>query len=329
MSIAAPRRRTPGAHPLRRAYARSRTPLLAVAVLAWVVAGLAGLWRYVENYSIYRGFPPPVTPHGIAKGSVQTVHFWSRALHARRDMIVYLPPGYAAAAARGHRYPVLYILHGHPGRPSNIFEAGSLAPEANILIGRGRMQPMIIVAPSGRNHGTSVTDEWANGAAGPYESMLLDAVHATDARYATIADRGHRVIAGLSEGGYGAANIALRHVRMFGGFESWSGYFAQTPTGTFAGASAATLYANSPQRYVGALAPQIRRLKEHAYIYVGARDHRDLVRARAFESALAAAGVQAGSGVFPGGHDWGLWRAQLPHMLRVASAWMPTRGSAP
>jgi hypothetical protein len=33
-------------------------------------------------------------------------------------------------------------------------------------------------------------------------------------------------------------------------------------------------------------------------------------------------------GFFPGGHDWGLWRRQTPHMLRVASRWFSTRATA-
>jgi hypothetical protein len=36
-------------------------------------------------------------------------------------------------------------------------------------------------------------------------------------------------------------------------------------------------------------------------------------------------------GFFPGGHDWGLWRGQLPRMLVAASNWFatpPQRGAA-
>jgi hypothetical protein len=50
-------------------------------------------------------------------------------------------------------------------------------------------------------------------------------------------------------------------------FESWSGYFTQTPTGVFGGATPALLDANSPAAYVRALAPRIRRLGLCAWLY--------------------------------------------------------------
>ena len=62
-----------------------------------------------------------------------------------------------------------------------------------------------------------------------------------------------RGIAGLSMGGYGAVNIALRNLNLFSVVESWSGYFTQTPTGPFAGATPAALRANSPAAYVHTL----------------------------------------------------------------------------
>jgi len=293
----------------------------AIVGVVWLALGLAGLGVYLNHYWLYRGFPPPHTPSGVARGTVHDMHLWSPALDEERAAMVYLPPGYDAAAARGVRFPVLYLLHGHPGRPVDIFRAGSLAPFANVLIAEHRIRPMIIVAPWGRAHQRSESDEWANGRYGDYEGFLLDVVRATDRRYATVASRAGRVIGGLSEGAYGAANIALRHLGLFKGFQSWSGYFRETPTGAFAGASPAKVEANSPAAYLPAMAPRIRRSGIDAYIYVGSADHHGLPLARQFEGELAAAGAHVRSGVFPGGHDWGLWRAQLPHMLEVASGW--------
>jgi len=43
-----------------------------------------------------------------------------------------------------------------------------------------------------------------------------------------------------------------------------------------------------------------------------------------------AAGADVDYGFFPGGHDWGLWRAQTPRMLIAASRWFsrPPRARA-
>ena len=46
------------------------------------------------------------------------------------------------------------------------------------------------------------------------------------------------MIAGLSAGGFGAIDIALRHPELFGAAESWSGYFMPFHDGPFKGADA-------------------------------------------------------------------------------------------
>ena len=40
-----------------------------------------------------------------------------------------------------------------------------------------------------------------------------------------------------------------------------------------------------------------------------------------FAAQLHAAGAAVNVGFFPGGHDWGLFRAQAPRMLIAASRW--------
>ena len=58
------------------------------------------------------------------------------------------------------------------------------------------------------------------------------------------------MIGGFSAGAYGAINIALHHLPVFGSVEVWSGYFTQTRTGVFAHASRRALRDNSPLDYV-------------------------------------------------------------------------------
>src|SRR5437899_10645521 len=95
---------------------RGARALLALLLVAWLGAGIAGLTVYVHRDWLYRGFPPPVTPAGIPRGTVREVHFYSQALAQKRKYLIYLPPGYAAQAAAGRRFPVMYLLHAPPGR---------------------------------------------------------------------------------------------------------------------------------------------------------------------------------------------------------------------
>jgi hypothetical protein len=150
---------------------------------------------------------------------------------------------------------------------------------------------------------------------------VLDVVHDVDRRFATLADRRHRGLAGVSEGAYAAVNIALHHLGTFSVAESWSGYFTQTPTGPFAGASLAALRANSPAAYVASERAALHRLGLRAWLLQGRIDWRSPQALRDFATALHAAGADVRYGFFPGGHDWGLWRAQTPRMLIAASHW--------
>jgi enterochelin esterase-like enzyme len=257
----------------------------------------------------------------VAPARVATFSFYSPALGRDGTALVYLPPGYAHAAATGQRFGVMYLLHGAPGDATNMFGDGRAGIDATALIDAHRIRPMILVAPYGR-YGSRNETEWANGRAGAYESFVSDVVRATDRTFATIPDRAHRVIAGDSEGAYGAINITLHHLRMFGGFQSWSGYFTEQPTGTFAGASPVTIADNSPLYYISHVAPEVRRLGLHAFLYVGARNFSSQIDMPQFTAELRASGAHVVSTLYTGGHTWGLWHRQMPHMLTVASQWM-------
>lgn len=297
-----------------------RTIAVVVAAIAWIAAGAFGLSRYIANYQRYRGFPPPAQTVGIPAGRLVNVRIHSSALGATTTAVVYEPPGYAAAARAGRRYPALYLLHAPPGSPTGYLTIGALAVRMDDAISAHQIRPFLVVIPNGHTSRYGNDTEWANAAAGRYESFVLDVVHAIDHRYATVRSRGDRAIAGLSEGGYGAANVALHHLGTFGTFESWSGYFMQTPTQSFAGASAASLRANSPRAYVSALAPQLRRNPTWAFLYRGTRDR---ITSRAdtqqFAAGFAAAGGHVQTAEYAGSHNWWLWRSHLPAMLRFAS----------
>jgi S-formylglutathione hydrolase FrmB len=293
--------------------------------LAWIIVGLAGAYVYGHRYSLYRGFPAPVTPAGVARGSVKDVHFFSAALHGRHRYLIYLPPHYRREAARGRRFPVLYLLHGDPGTPQVYIRAGALEVQENVLLAQRRIRPMIVVMPWGHGgtFGGSGT-EWANAQAGSYEDFVLDVMRNVDRHFATVRSRQARGIAGLSEGGFGALNITLHHLAQFSVAESWSGYFNEQRSGPFSREPDNIIRANSPMKYVSVVAPQIRRLGYRAWLYQGQLDSNSPAHIRQMSDLLHAAGAEVHYGFFPGGHDWGLWRAQLPRMLIAASNWFAT-----
>lgn len=292
---------------------------MAIApTVVWLALGVYGVMSYVHQYYTYRGFPPPRDPPGITRGRLENVGFFSPALGRERRYLIYLPPGYDAAARAGRRFPVLYLLHGSPGWPKLFWDAGRLGVDLDQLVASGRVRPFLVVAPGGGDGSLTGDTEWANTPRGRYEDLVIDTVRAVERRWPTIRSRRFRVLGGDSEGGYAAVNVALHHPNLFGAVESWSGYFVQHSVGPFGAASRAMLRANSPADYVSALAPQLRRDPLRAFLYVGRGDP-GLADVSRFAIALRRAGAHVEFAAFPGKHSWRLWRAQVPRMLRFAS----------
>ncbi len=299
---------------MRGLWARLSVLLLALAVL---FTGLDGAYGYWESYYQHRGFNPVHLVAGAHPGRRLWVHFYSPALHRHFDYLAYLPPGYDPVH---HRYPVYYMLHGSPGRPQVYTGIASVPTRMDNLISRHRMAPMILIFPDGRINGSTYSDtEWANTRAGRYESYVLDVVRDTDQRFATLAQRGARVIAGFSAGAYGAMNLALRHPDVFGNLQSWSGYYRQSRTGVFAHATSAQLAANSPLEEALRPSRLLRANPLRAFLFVGRDDNASPLE-KPMAGALARAGSRATYALYKGGHDWQLWHAHVNQMLVLASS---------
>ena len=151
--------------------------------------------------------------------------FRSRFLDRARDVVVYLPPSYAADHAR--RYPVLYM---HDGQnlfdPETSYVRGQhwrLGEMADMLIAEGRVQPLIIVGVNhtgpGRLHEyTPTKDPRLGGGLGKaYGRLLVEELKPfIDARYRTRPGRDHTGLGGSSLGGLSTMYLGLRHSDVFG-----------------------------------------------------------------------------------------------------------------
>ncbi|HYZ28790.1 MAG TPA: alpha/beta hydrolase-fold protein [Thermoleophilaceae bacterium] len=290
-----------------------RRVMVAALALAVFVTGSYGTWSYARNYYLYRGFPVVHDAPGIARGREVRMRIWSNALHSEREVLVYLPPHYFRGAREGRRYPVLYLLQASVMQPTNYLKVGGLGPRIDSLVDAHRIPPYISVMPAGngRDH------EWANAAAGNFDGYVMDVVHAVDKRFSTVPNRTGRIVAGLSEGGYGAINVGLHHLRTFSGIESWSGYYVQPGGYPFVGAYKARIAANSPALYVPGLSGRLHRLPLRAFMYMGSGERWPSVPDMlAFATRLRAAGARiVDTAIYPGKHNWKLWRPHIPHML--------------
>ena len=109
-----------------------------------------------------------------------------------------------------HRYPVLYLLHGHTGHHRSWLDYAGLPKDTAT-----RLQAIVVLADGGNGmymnwHGAIGTrpNRWE-------DAIVVDLITDVDSRWRTRAERGGRAIGGLSMGGYGAIAIALRHPGIF------------------------------------------------------------------------------------------------------------------
>ena len=306
---------------------RGRHPadwLTAAAVLVvFLAVGLLGVYRYADNFWLYRGYAPPKDPAYVTvQGRQETIAVRSPAIGGRnQDVVVYLPPGYDASRAR--RYPVLYLLHGFPGRPLAFLETVRMGVWVDALMAKHRIGGVILVMPFGST-GTFEDKEWANGVhrGQAWETFVArDVVNAIDARYRTIRSGSARAIGGLSEGGYGALNIAFHHPREFRVVESWSGYMRADNIPAIFGGRPKLLAYNSPARYLPRVAPALRRNGTYVWFYTGTNDS---LRGQneAFAAELARYRIPHRFFVDPGGHTWRIWRGNARAALLAAAARM-------
>jgi S-formylglutathione hydrolase FrmB len=217
---------------------------------------------------------------------------------AKRASVVYLPPGYTPA----RRYPVVFLLHGMPGGPLGFVNALCLADVADTL---GR--PFVAVAPvAGPN--VAYRGEWA----GPWEDYVVrDVVPWATANLSA----GPRTIAGISAGGYGAVDIALRHPGVFETVESWGGYFTPFADGPLTGASRQQLQAHDPELLVRRKARAFRRVR---FFLSSGPTHADVLQSdtKRFGAELTRLGIR--HVVWLLHRSKADWRAQLTQGLRYA-----------
>jgi S-formylglutathione hydrolase FrmB len=188
------------------------------------------------------------------------------------------------------------------------------------LVAKHAAQPLILVMPFGST-GTFTDKEWANGVGsgeGWATFVARDLVQAIDARYRTLAAPGARAIAGLSEGGYGAINIALHNPGEFRVVESWSGYEKAARNHSIFGRDLRGVGTNTPLETLANVGPDLRRAGTYVWFYSGATDplHR---QNEAFDALLRRDRVPHRYFEVSGGHNWALWRANAARSYLVAA----------
>jgi S-formylglutathione hydrolase FrmB len=122
---------------------------------------------------------------------------------------VYLPADYESSQ---RTYPVVYLLHGYTDDHTGWLQFGEINRFADKAIHEGTIPPMIIVMPNGDS------SWYINSYDGKenYEDFFIKEFMPTiEKTYRIKAEKRYRGIAGLSMGGFGTLNYALKYPDLF------------------------------------------------------------------------------------------------------------------
>ena len=141
----------------------------------------------------------------------------------RTTVRVLLPAGHTTST---RRYPVVLLLHGI-GDSARAWTTNSDGWPVSLEAFTEDKDVIVVMPDAGQNATAGWYSDWYNnGAFGPpaWETYhLVQLLELVDRTFPTRTDRGGRVVAGLSMGGFGAMSYAARHPDLFAGAFSFSG----------------------------------------------------------------------------------------------------------
>lgn len=215
----------------RRWYTRTLVAVLAlVAVGANVLAGVNAYYGYYLTLGQAIGLPGRdgaslaqldrhrVPPTGIVVGIDIP---GSRSRFAARPAQLYLPPAWFTRPRP--RLPVVVLLHGSPGAPTDWIDGGMAEQTLDSWAATHHGRTPIVVMPDVNGSLTGDT-ECVDSPAGNAETYLAhDLPNFVHSRFFTLTPGRSWAIAGLSEGGQCALTLALRHPDVYGAFGDFGG----------------------------------------------------------------------------------------------------------
>jgi len=249
-----------------------------------------------------------------------------------RAVYVYLPPQYFRPAYQRHRFPVAELISGYPGGPLDWINVMGVIQAYQTLLRDGAAQPAVLVMPD-PNGGRQISLQCLNVVHGPQDATYL-AQDVPDylSRVLRLVPPGRTwAIAGYSEGGYCAANLALLYPGRYGFAGLLSGYFQ--PLDDRLGhpsrlvdpfrRSLRLRRLNTPLRQVAALPFSV--MIPQFWLGAGSSDRADVTAARNFQRLLLPRQPDVTLDLVPGGaHSMPTWRALVPPLL----SWLTGRLAA-
>jgi enterochelin esterase-like enzyme len=244
--------------------------------------------------------------------------------HITRAVYVYLPPQYFQPRYTSYRFPVIELIHGQPGEPQDWINVVGVTDTLDHLVNENLAQPVVLVMPDA-NGGANVSLQCLDQVGGPQDLTYL-AVDLPDqiTHLIRVQPPGPAWgVAGYSEGGFCAANMALRFPSRYGYAGVLSGYFKPfnnqlahpiRQVNPFGG-NHALERDNTPLDEVqevpaGAALPRF-------WLGAGTANKPDVANAEFFRQELQLRQADVPLTLTPGGgHNMATWQAEVPRMLK-------------
>jgi enterochelin esterase-like enzyme len=337
--------------------ALAKQPVFRVlaACLAFIPAMLFGVVAVNKYYDYYQTWGSalsdltgqslntvPVLPRGVSTrqltailGKVtggrtaaqlgETVRFsvTGSSSHIVRTVYVFLPPQYFQAAFRSRRFPAIELINGAPGQPQVWINVIGIVQAYETLL-RDRVAPPVALVMPDPNGSPQASMQCLNVVHGPQDATYL-ARDLPDYLSQTLRLQPSGPawgIAGYSEGGYCAANLALLYPYRYGYAGVLSGYFVPSNdrlgnplriVDPFGG-STELRRMNTPLDRLTALSLAVKI--PQFWLGAGSSNHRDLSAAQNFQRVVLTRQPNVVLDVEPGGtHTMATWRALVPPLL--------------
>jgi S-formylglutathione hydrolase FrmB len=180
-------------------------------LILWIPSGHCqadGLLNRYDLEQINRRLQGQVVDHTENHGSDRRI--WSAALHERRDLYIYLPPGFDPQQS----YPFMMWLHGFAQDERSFLRY--VVDDLDAAMAAGKLPAMIVAVPDGsltRNpFRISAGSFFLNTRAGAFEDFVMsDVWNFVVEHYPIRPERELHVLAGVSMGGGAAYNLAIKH----------------------------------------------------------------------------------------------------------------------
>lgn len=157
----------------------------------------------------------------VPHGNVSYVNYYSKAIGAYNNAIVYTPPTYDKSKKN---YPVFYLISGTTDTEEVYFKVGRMNYILDNLLAKGLAKEMIIVLPYGNPTRLAGKHDMMGSNDVFSQDLLGDLMPYVESHYRTINDRHHRAIGGFSRGGNQALFNGLSHLDKFSYLCSYSSF---------------------------------------------------------------------------------------------------------